>query len=618
MKRPVWLFNLDSERFAAVPMTTGALAAYYQKFGRTAKYTSVELVHFFQSEDINKWVETRWEPHLVHVAKRALEQGLQPVMGFSFYSWNTAEFLHLIGRLRATCPGVLIVGGGPHVQLADDFLRDDSIDVIVLGEGEITFQELLDCENRDSWSQIAGLAYLGPKGEVRRTHARPRNSSLDQFPSALEVIELRDANGVPRYKAVGFETSRGCPYRCAYCEWGTGATGTKVFHFSSSRIRDDLKKLVDGGVEDIWFCDSNFGAFKEDLEKARILVEMKKETGRPNNFATSWSKHHNARTQQIVLLLFRSGMINHYNLALQTLTPLALELSHRENMRTQEVESVAKLMAEAGVPIAAELIWGLPGDNLAEFEAHLDRLETLFPNINIFGYTLLPGTEFNQRREEFQIETIPVAGYGKAKGEYVVGCHTFCREEGIEGYFLITSYIVLIRGSVIPFTARFLALEGSAPVSALLRAILGALIVEFARDMPHLNTSDKIVVYENRSELYLLMLAQETRCFSVIRRVVSAWLDAHSANAALKEYAAKIIDLDLAFCPKVGPKRVVDYSFDFAADRVTYYLERMEMPPFELLGNGSTRRLRIAHPAQVGEVLKDPDGGTWMKGQIVS
>jgi hypothetical protein len=554
----------------------------------------------------------------VHLANRALEKGLQPVMGFSFYSWNTAEFLELIMRLRATCPGVLVVGGGPHVQIADEFLREDSIDVVVLGEGEVTFQELLDCESREAWSRIAGLAYLGPEGEVCRTPARARNSTLDEFPSALEVIELRDDNGKPRYKAVGYETSRGCPYRCAYCEWGTGAIGTKVFHFSSSRIRDDLEKLVNGGVEDIWFCDSNFGAFREDLEKARILVELRKETGRPNSFATSWSKHHNKRTQQIVLLLFRSGMIHHYNLALQTMTPLALELSHRRNMKTHQVESVAKIMAQVGVPIAAELIWGLPGDNLAEFEANLDRLEALFPNINLFGYTLLPGTEFHRRREEFQIETIPVAGYGKAKGEYVIGCQTFCREEGIEGYFLITSYIVLIRGSVIPFTARFLALEGSAPVSPLLRAILSGLIVEFGRDMPQLDMHDKMAVYENRSAFYLLMLAQESRCFSVIKRVVSVWLEEHFAKAELKAQAAKTIELDLAFCPKVGPKRVVEYSFDFTADQVTYYLDRMELPSSELFGNGSKQTLRIAHPAQVGEILKDPDGGTWMRGQIVS
>jgi hypothetical protein len=127
-----------------------------------------------------------------------------------------------------------------------------------------------------------------------------------------------------------------------------------------------------------------------------------------------------------------------------------------------------------------------------------------------------------------------------------------------------------------------------------------------------------MVAYENRNELYLLMLAHESRSFTVIRRVVAEWLEAHSARAELKAQASKIIELDLAFCPKVGPKRVIESAFDFSADQVTYYLDRMKLPPCELMNNGSSQTLRISHPARVGEILKDPDGGTWMRGQIVS
>ena len=91
-----------------------------------------------------------------------------------------------------------------------------------------------------------------------------------------------------------------------------------------------------------------------------------------------------------MLLLHRSRLLPHYQLALQTLTPEALRLSNRQNMSSNEYEPIAKSMAEQGVPIAAELIWGLPGDNLADFERNLDQLLATFPNINIFGYTLLP------------------------------------------------------------------------------------------------------------------------------------------------------------------------------------------------------------------------------------
>ena len=57
-------------------------------------------------------------------------------------------------------------------------------------------------------------------------------------------------------------------------------------------------------------------------------------------------------------------------------------------------------------------IYGFRGanvGNLAEFEKNLDHLMTVFPNINIFGYTLLPGSEFFEKRDEYRLVTLPVA-----------------------------------------------------------------------------------------------------------------------------------------------------------------------------------------------------------------
>ena len=47
-------------------------------------------------------------------------------------------------------------------------------------------------------------------------------------------LELTDAEGRPRYDAVTYETTRGCPYKCAFCEWGTGAIGTALATWASS------------------------------------------------------------------------------------------------------------------------------------------------------------------------------------------------------------------------------------------------------------------------------------------------------------------------------------------------------------------------------------------------
>ena len=209
-----------------------------------------------------------------------------------------------------------------------------------------------------------------------------------------------------------------------------------------------------------------------------------------------------------------------------------------------------------------------------------------------------------------------MAGYGKAKGEYVVGCHTFDRDEGIEGYYLITAHIMLIRGYVMPLTTRFLALDGRVPVSPLLRAILRALAIEFAPDLADLDVDDRMVVYENRDRLYLAMLRRPDDCFAAIRATVASWMDSHSASDDLAKRAQRVLDLDEAFCPRVGPKRTLNFRFEFAASRVEYHLARMELPPPELFAE-QISALAVAHKGHVGEVLLDPDGGSWMRGEVV-
>jgi len=89
----------------------------------------------------------------------------------------------------------------------------------------------------------------------------------------------------------------------------------------------------------------------------------------------------------------------------------------------------------------------------------------------------------------------------------------------------------------------------------------------------------------------------------------------HDGHEVFVAEASRVLALDRAFCPRVGPGGAVDFEFDFAAERTAHHLGRMELPPAEcFVPQPST--LRVRHPGAVGEVLLDPDGGSWMRGQI--
>jgi len=610
LQRPVWLLSMDSEQFNAPPTTTAALTAYFNKYGASAADTAIELVHFQCGPEISDWLE-HWRQEELPRAEEALRAGLSPVVGFSFYTWNAAEFLALAGELKQLLPALLIVAGGPHVQQAGDYLGVDPIDVIFLGEAEVSFQEFLDCSDPADWNGIAGLAFLVDSAVVT-TAPRERCRELERFPSPLTVLQLTDDAGKPRYESIAYETSRGCPFKCAFCEWGTGAIGSKMYQWPLQRIREDWEAIVAAGIRNIWLADSNFGALKLDRAKAELIVELKHRTGLPLSFATSWSKKHSRQVQEIALLLHRNRLLPHYQLALQTLTPEALRLSNRQNMDSNEYEPIAKSMAEQGVPIAAELIWGLPGDNLGDFERNLDRLLATFPNINIFGYTLLPGTEFHARREEYRIEAIPVAGYGKAKGEYVVGCHSFGRDEGEEGYFLISAHILLVHGHIMPLTTRLLALQGEVPVSPLLRQMLRAL-VELARPaLAGIDLDDRMAVYEQRDRIYLASLARPDTLYRTLADILARHCRDHGHDP---EAALQALQLDAALCPRQGDEQLLHAEFDFDANAVFRALAAMEPspPPASIAGECT---LRIRHPGGVGDILHGADGGSWLAGTI--
>ncbi len=612
MQRPIWLLSMDSERFNAPPTTTAGLASFYRRYGARSAATDIELVHFQGAEDIAPWLEA-WSVAGPARVREARACGLEPVLGFSVYTWNAAEFLALARQLRALTPELTLIAGGPHVQQAEDYLGTEALEVIFLGEAEVTFQEFLDSDNRSAWHDVDGLAFL--EGErLVRTRARDRCQDLDRFPSPLDVLELTHPDGSTRYDAIAYETSRGCPFKCAFCEWGTGAIGSKMYQWSLPRIRDDWEKITAAGIANIWLADSNFGALKQDLDKAQMIVELKERSGLPRSFATSWSKKHSRQVQEIALLLHRSQLLPHYQLALQTLTPEALRLSNRQNMSANEYQPIARQMSEQGVPIAAELIWGLPGDNLEDFERNLDTLLATFPNINIFGYTLLPGTEFYRRREEYRIEAIPVAGYGKAKGEYVVGCHSFSRDEGEEGYFLISAHILLVHGHIMPLTTRLLALQGEVPVSPLLRECLRALVESLGPTLANLDPDDRMALYENRNAIYLGALADREHLYRILAQVLKEHCQRNHSDPLA---ALQVLALDCALCPRSGAEQELVASFGFSADRVCAALSSMALPAPEDLARADCT-LRIHHPGGVGDILKDADGGSWLRGVILA
>ena len=162
------------------------------------------------------------------------------ILGFSTYVWNGRISLEIARRLKVLKPEIIIMFGGPHVpDQPEDFMRANrQIDLAVHNEGEITFLKLLESyPDRESWVSLPGVSMVKPDGSFVRNPNSDRVRDLDEIPSPFlegAFDSIMKAN--PNESWIGlWETNRGCPFRCTFCDWGS-ATAAKVTKFGEERL----------------------------------------------------------------------------------------------------------------------------------------------------------------------------------------------------------------------------------------------------------------------------------------------------------------------------------------------------------------------------------------------
>jgi tRNA A37 methylthiotransferase MiaB len=347
------------------------------------------------------------------MANALFADGCADILACSVLGWNYRAFGTLAETFKQLNPDGWVVFGGTHVANQGDrvFRMFPDVDVVVNGEGELTFRDLvrslLDDVPRDLLGHIAGISYRDRHGRVVRTPDRPRIANLDDIPSPFltGALPMRDEAGRYPYDVALMETNRGCPYRCAFCYWG-GAIGQKVRAFTRARLRDELTMFARHQVDTVVLCDANFGMLRNDVEFVEDFIEIRRTYGFPRTLETSWAKNKSAIFYDIVRLMAEADIHSTFTLALQSLNDSALELMHRRNMRLNDWEDLACWLTAQGLKCYAQLIWGAPGETVGSFMEGYDRLSKYTTRIAVYPLLILPNTGYAERRREFDMVTV--------------------------------------------------------------------------------------------------------------------------------------------------------------------------------------------------------------------
>jgi len=301
------------------------------------------------------------------------------VVGLSVMTFQRRTALRIIRLVRALRPSARIVVGGYDPSLARDVYADPSsgVDVIVSGEGDVTFRELLRAiEAGGDPRDVAGLSYRSDRGFV---HNPPRSvSALDG--------EVRPPNRAARvlsgYTMLGrpidiVETSRGCTYDCSFCSI-VEMRGRNFHVWPVERVIADIRDARDRGARAIFIVDDNITL---NVARFRQLCQAIVDAGLSDidyivqGMTSAFASSGDDLARLMRLAGFRYVFLGIENVLDQDLAFLRAKAknAHREGGRTTGSATLraVDLLHRHGLLVVGGLIVGNPGDTRESIEANL-------------------------------------------------------------------------------------------------------------------------------------------------------------------------------------------------------------------------------------------------------
>lgn len=376
-------------------------------------YSIALLVSHIKTKE--KFSQFKFEKTFVFRTEEKIEEYVEKcrdsdILLCSCYVWNWEISTLLAKKVKEINPKCLIIFGGPQVpQILEDFFEKyPFVDIVVHGEGEIVLENILS-------EYLEEKNYLKIKGISTKdftTEPQERIEDFDSMPSPYltnTVLDLVD--NVDGYQWIAsWETNRGCPYQCTFCDWGS-ATATTMRKWSEERLYKEIEWFGDNKIPYIDGCDANFGIYRDrDLQIAKKLREEKLKKGFPKTFQTNWAKISSEKIIPLAKELLSVGLLKAVTLSLQSLDKNTLDIIKRANLKFKTFSNLTTSFRDENIPTYTELIMGLPGETLVSFKT---GLETVLSNedlggLQIYNCGLLPNAPMNypEYREKNKIKSI--------------------------------------------------------------------------------------------------------------------------------------------------------------------------------------------------------------------
>lgn len=311
------------------------------------------------------------------------------IVGFGVYIWNVDETTRVVAQLKRIAPEVLVVVGGPEVSHELDEQRICVLaDYVITGWGDVTFAAL--CSDVLAGVRPAEKVIAGEQPDLARI--------------ALPYGCYTGEDIARRFLYV--EASRGCPFKCEFC---LSALDRTAWPFDSERFLAALAMLHARGGRHFRFVDRTFNL---KVSTGVKLLEFFLERFDERLFLhfEVIPDHLPERLKEVIARFPRGAL--QFEVGIQTWNPEVQALISRRQDNAKAEANLRWLRTGSNAFVHADLIAGLPGEDLTSFGRGFDRLYALGPHeIQVGILKRLRGTPIARHTEAFELRFNPDAPY---------------------------------------------------------------------------------------------------------------------------------------------------------------------------------------------------------------